>query len=47
MVGIPADLMRQRSDLRRAERLPAAQTARVGIATAELYSSLFEWEFWI
>ncbi len=37
LVGIPADLLRQRPDVRRAERLLAAQTARVGMATAELY----------
>ncbi len=36
-VGIPADLLRRRPDLRRAERLVAAQSARVGIATADLY----------
>jgi len=35
--GIPADLLRQRADVRQAERLLAAQTARIGIATAELY----------
>jgi NodT family efflux transporter outer membrane factor (OMF) lipoprotein len=37
MVGIPADLMRQRPDVRRAERLLAAQTARIGVAKAELW----------
>ncbi len=36
-VGIPADLLRQRPDVRRAERLLAAQNARIGVATAELY----------
>lgn len=36
-VGIPADMLRQRPDVRQAERLLAAQTARIGIATAELY----------
>jgi outer membrane protein, multidrug efflux system len=40
LVGIPADLLRQRPDIRRAERLLAAQTARVGVATADLYPSL-------
>lgn len=35
--GIPADLMRQRPDIRRAERLLASQTARIGEATADLY----------
>ncbi len=38
--GIPADLLRRRPDVRRAERLLASQTARIGIATAELYPSL-------
>jgi NodT family efflux transporter outer membrane factor (OMF) lipoprotein len=37
VVGIPADLLRRRPDLRRAERLVAAQSARIGIATANLY----------
>lgn len=37
VVGIPADLLRRRPDLRRAERLAAAQGARIGIATANLY----------
>jgi NodT family efflux transporter outer membrane factor (OMF) lipoprotein len=36
-VGMPADLLRRRPDLRRAERLVAAQSARIGIATADLY----------
>ncbi len=31
-VGMPADLLRRRPDLRRAERLVAAQSARIGIA---------------
>src|SRR5690606_15577294 len=30
-VGIPADLLRRRPDVRRAERLVAAQSARIGI----------------
>lgn len=38
-VGIPADLLRQRPDIRRAERQLAAQTARIGVATADLYPS--------
>lgn len=36
-VGIPADLLRRRPDVRAAERELAAQTARVGVATADLY----------
>jgi NodT family efflux transporter outer membrane factor (OMF) lipoprotein len=39
-VGMPADLLRRRPDLRRAERLVAAQSARIGIATADLYPRL-------
>ena len=36
-VGIPADLLRQRPDIRRAERVLASQTALIGAATADLY----------
>jgi NodT family efflux transporter outer membrane factor (OMF) lipoprotein len=36
-VGVPADALRRRPDVRRAERQLAAQTAQVGIATADLY----------
>lgn len=36
-VGMPADLLRRRPDLRRAERLVAAQSARIGIAVSNLY----------
>ena len=36
-VGIPADVMRRRPDIRQAERQLAAQSARVGVAKAELY----------
>ena len=39
-VGIPADILRQRPDIRRAERQLAAQTARVGVATAEMYPKI-------
>lgn len=37
VLGIPAELLRQRPDIRGAERRLAAQTARVGIATSALY----------
>jgi multidrug efflux system outer membrane protein len=36
-IGIPADMLRRRPDVRRAERTLAAQTARIGMATADLY----------
>lgn len=36
-VGIPADTLRNRPDLRRAERQLAAATAQVGVASAALY----------
>jgi outer membrane protein TolC len=36
-MGIPADLLRRRPDVRRAERELAAQSASIGVATAELY----------
>jgi NodT family efflux transporter outer membrane factor (OMF) lipoprotein len=37
LVSLPADLLRQRPDVRAAERQLAAQTAQIGVATAELY----------
>lgn len=40
-VGLPSDLLRQRPDLRRAERELAAATARIGAATANLYPRFF------
>lgn len=39
-IGVPADLLRQRPDVRKAERQLAAQTARIGVATAERYPKL-------
>lgn len=38
--GIPADLMRDRPDIRQAERRLAAATADIGVAEADLYPSL-------
>ncbi len=38
-VGVPLDIMRQRPDIRTAERQLAAATARIGQATADLYPS--------
>jgi NodT family efflux transporter outer membrane factor (OMF) lipoprotein len=39
-VGIPADLLRKRPDVRRAERQVAVQSAQIGIAEADLYPRL-------
>lgn len=39
-VGIPAETLRRRPDIRKAERELAAQTARIGVATAALYPKL-------
>ncbi len=38
-VGAPADLLRRRPDIRRAEMLAATQSARIGIAEADKYPS--------
>jgi NodT family efflux transporter outer membrane factor (OMF) lipoprotein len=37
VVGIPAELLRRRPDVRRAEREVAAQSAQIGVATADLF----------
>jgi outer membrane protein, multidrug efflux system len=39
-VGVPADVLRRRPDIRRAERDLAAQTAKIGAATADLYPKI-------
>ncbi|MDJ0887597.1 MAG: efflux transporter outer membrane subunit [Desulfobacterales bacterium] len=41
LMGVPAEIMRQRPDIRAAERRLAAQTERIGIATADLYPTFF------
>jgi NodT family efflux transporter outer membrane factor (OMF) lipoprotein len=38
-VGVPADVLRRRPDIRSAEMAAAAQCARIGVAKAELYPS--------
>ena len=40
LVGIPADLLRNRPDIRSLERRLAAQSAQVGVATASLYPAI-------
>jgi NodT family efflux transporter outer membrane factor (OMF) lipoprotein len=39
-LGVPADLLRRRPDVRSAERLAAAQSARIGEATTDLFPSI-------
>ncbi len=39
-IGIPADTLQRRPDVKKAERLLAAQTAEIGVAEADLYPSL-------
>jgi outer membrane protein TolC len=40
-IGIPADLLRRRPDIRQAERAVAAQAEQIGIAEADLYPAIF------
>ncbi|MGN6369822.1 MAG: efflux transporter outer membrane subunit [Phycisphaerae bacterium] len=40
-VGIPADLLRRRPDVRQAERLAASQSALIGVQEANLYPRFF------
>lgn len=39
-IGIPAELLRRRPDVRRAERQAAAQCAQIGVAEADFYPQL-------
>lgn len=39
-VGMPAELLRRRPDIRRAEREVAAQSARIGLAKSDLYPQI-------
>lgn len=40
-VGVPSDALRRRPDLRQAEMELAAQTARIGVAVADLYPKFY------
>lgn len=39
-VGVPSEILLRRPDIRRAERALAGETARIGVATADLYPRL-------
>jgi NodT family efflux transporter outer membrane factor (OMF) lipoprotein len=41
ILGVPADLLRRRPDVRRAERLAASQSEQIGIAQAQLYPTFY------
>lgn len=41
VVGIPADLIRRRPDIRRAELIAASQSARIGVTKSELFPSFY------
>ncbi|MCX5771031.1 MAG: efflux transporter outer membrane subunit, partial [Candidatus Hydrogenedentes bacterium] len=41
LVGLPSELLRRRPDIRYVERLLAAATARVGVATSDLFPRFF------
>ncbi len=48
-LGIPAELLRRRPDIRQAERIVAAQCAQIGVAESELYpqfaiSGVLQWQ---
>jgi NodT family efflux transporter outer membrane factor (OMF) lipoprotein len=40
-IGLPSDLLRRRPDIRQAEREVAGATARVGVATADLFPKFY------